>query len=103
MSEKLAERLQAALLTAYWEAQDQSLTSAKLSEAQRLIEDQIKPMEEALAQAQADVEALREVQRAAQAHINAVRYQIEIEDEPHTHRVLSEKLAALPEHLRGSR
>ena len=59
-------------------------------------------VESSLAQAQADVETLREVQQAAQNHINAVRYQLEIEDEPHTHRLLSERLAALSEHLRGA-
>ena len=43
----------------------------------------------------ARLEAMEQVQTAAQAHVNAVRYQLEIEDEPHTHRLLREALAAV--------
>ena len=64
MSEKLSERLQTALLAAYHEAQDQSLTSAKLSEAQRLIDDEMKPLESSLAQAKGSIETLERMNQA---------------------------------------
>ena len=50
-----------------------------------------------IAALEAKLEAMERVQTAAQAHVNAVRYQLEIEDEPHTHRLLREALAAAQE------
>jgi len=81
MSEKLSERLQVALLEAYHEAQNQSLTSAKLSEAQRLIDDQVGPLE-------ADVEALEKAIRNA------------LDEMGDNREVILEQ--ALAEHLRGA-
>ena len=102
MSEKLDERLQAALLEAYHEAQDQSLISSKLSEAQRLIEDQVKPLEEMLAQAQADVGALQtfydEVGGIADCKLFDSR-----DDAYELAEIVRTARATLPEHLRGER
>ena len=56
--------------------------------------DSFKRIVAVLAALEAKLEAMEQVQTAAQAHVNAVRYQLEIEDEPHTHRLLREALAA---------